>query len=92
MIHTHPYVAAFGKSTNHLSDPVVVIEKRNIIHTETLASALHFAFASYYVFDIKFPKNIKGLLVFLEQIVYKLKPTATVNTTATIVIDSIMKL
>lgn len=90
--HTHPYIAAFGTSLHSLKDPVVVIEKTNVIRTNSLSDAIHVAFASYYVFDIKYPRNIKNLLVFMEQLVYKLKPTMSVTMAANVVIDSIMKL
>lgn len=90
--YKHPYVAAFGKDKNCLTDTMLVIERATTIHTPNLATAVHCAFCSYYIFDIVYPRNNKNMMLFLEHLVYKVKSSAPLSTTVTIVIDALMKL
>ena len=41
----------------------------------SIATALHFCFASYYVFNISFPPEFRLVMLFLEKFVYNLKPS-----------------
>lgn len=89
--HVHPVVTAFGQDKDSLTDFIVFAERGTMIHTSTLAMALHCAFSMYYIFDIAFPKNARNELQFLEKVVYELKPSMNLNTTLTVTIDSILK-
>ena len=82
----HPLDTAFGQDKVSLTDFIVFAERRTMIHTSTLAMALHCAFSMYYIFDIAFPKNARNELQFLENVVYELKPSMNLNTTLTVIL------
>ena len=44
-----------------------------------------------YFVDIVYPRSNISMMLFLEQLVYKVKSSAPLSTTVTIVIDAIMK-
>ena len=67
-----PSILAMGLSLEEISDIKVVIEKENVLSMPTMLKALHFCFASYYVFNISFPSPFKPTLLFLEKYVYGL--------------------
>ena len=54
------------------SDIKIIIENNTFI-VPSMVTAIHFCFASYYVFNITFPPASRLLLVFLEKYVYNLK-------------------
>ena len=58
----------FGATRDTLSDVKVVIEKDNVLSMPSLSKAIHFCFASYYVFNISFPQSFKPILLFMEKI------------------------
>ena len=70
-----PFIAAFGVTRNDISDVKVIVELDNIIPVFDMHTAIHFCFASYYVFNIAYPPSFKNLLIFLERYVYFLKST-----------------
>ena len=92
ILYKHPVIVGFGKDRNSLTETAVVVEKDNVIRTPDLTTAVHCAFSLYYIFDIAYSKTNKGLMVFLEQLVYKLKPSVAPSTTATIMMDSILRM
>ena len=67
---------------------MVVIEKTNALSMPLVSSALHFCFASYYVFNISFPPEFKLILLFLEAYVYWLKPSQKVPMCVKLLRDS----
>ena len=89
--HKAPFVAAFGETVDVLSDYMVVMEKDNVISMPTLAAALHYCFASYYVFNISYPPDSKSLMLFLESHVYGLKPSLKLPLSVAVLIDNLQK-
>lgn len=55
----------------------------------SLTMALHFCFASYYVYNITFPSDFRFVLLFLETFVYGLKPSQKVPLGVTVLSDSL---
>ena len=88
--HKGPFVAAFGETVDVLSY-MVVMEKNNVISMPTLAAALHYCFASYYVFNISYPPDSKSLMLFLESHVYRLKPSLKLPLSVAFLIDNLQK-
>lgn len=88
----HPLITAFGRDKNCLTNYIVFAERGATIHTPTLSMAVHCAFNLYYIFDIAYPRGNKNEMLFLEQVVYKLKPFMSISTTVTVVIDTISKI
>ena len=70
----------------------VVIETKNVISMPSVATALHYSFASYHVFIISFPLDCRCVLLFLEKYVYQLKPSRTLPMCVNALIDSLEKL
>ena len=54
-------------------EPVLFIEKMVVAKAEDLLEAVVAWFASFYIFNIKFPKNSKYTLTFLQKGILKLK-------------------
>ena len=65
-----PCDTLFGATHDTLSDVKVVIEKDNVLSMPSLSKAIHFCFASYYVFNISFPQSFKPILLFMEKYIY----------------------
>ena len=56
----------------------------------SIATALHFCFASYYVFNISFPPEFR-LMLFLEKFVYNLKPSVPKLPLSVVVLNDDLK-
>ena len=69
----------------------VVIETENVITMPSVATALHYCFASYYVFNISFPLDFRFVLLFLEKYVYQLKSSQKLPMCVNALIDSLEK-
>ena len=68
-------VAERAEERNHLVQ-VHVVANENIIVTansKELFNGLALMMACYYVFDIKYPKMSKGLLLFLQDVCFELR-------------------
>ena len=70
-----PFIAAFGLTKDELTDVKLVIESDNVISMPYMAIALHCCFASYYIYNISYPSDFSAVMLFLEQYVYRLKPS-----------------
>lgn len=77
-----------------LSDFKLIVEKENILSMPSIATAVHCAFASYYniIYNISFPSDISPLLLFLEQYVYKLKPSQKMPVSVSVIIDNLERI
>ena len=87
-----PSIIAFGDSVTSASDYMVVVEKENIFPLASVTTALHFCFASYYVFNISFPPQFRLVLLFLEKYIYSLKPSQKHPLSVTVLHDNLLKL
>lgn len=87
-----PFIAAFGRTREELSDFKVVIEGENILPMHSLRVALHCCFAAYYIYNISYPPDFGTVMLFLEQYVYKLKPSQKVPLSVCLLIDSLEKI
>ena len=67
----------------------VVMERDNIISMPSIITALHYYFASYYIFNISFPPQFRPVLLFLEMFVYGLKPSQKTPLSVTTLIHSL---
>ena len=89
---TAPCIVAFGLTRCSLSDVKVVIEKTNLLQMPSVSTAIHFCFASYYVFNISFPSDFKFILLFLEKYVYGLKSSQKLPMSVALVHDGMERL
>ena len=71
-----PSIAAFGETCDLLTDIKVVIEE-TVFVMPSMAIAIHFCFASYYVCNISFPSEFRFVLFFLEKFIYNFKTSAS---------------
>ena len=85
-----PSILAFGKTRDYPEDIKVLIEG-NILIMPSLVTALHFCFASYYVFNISFPPEFRNTLLFLETFVYKLKSSVNKLPLSVVVLNDSLK-
>ena len=91
-VETHtPYILAFGATQEHLLDIKVIIERENVLPMPSVATALHFCFSAYSVFNISFPQTPSLIVIFLEKYVYGLKPSQKPPLSATVLYDSLQK-
>ena len=58
----------------------------------SLSTAIHFCFASYYIFNISFPTAFKSILLFLEKYVYGLKSSQKLPMSVVLVHDGMERL
>ena len=84
---TAPCIVAFGASRNNIEDIKIVIETDTIIPVANMATAIHFCFACYYIFNMSFPAPFKYILLFLEKYVYNLKPSQKLPMSVVLVHD-----
>ena len=87
-----PYIVAFGRSLNEVTDIKLVIESINIIPISSVSLALHYCFASYYIYSISYPTDNNVFFLFMEQYVYQLKPSKKLPLSASLLVDSFPKL
>ena len=80
---------AFGLTRDSITDIKVVIENNNIIPMPSLSTAIHFCFASYYIFNISFPTAFKSIL---EKYVYGLKSSQKLPMSVVLVHDGMERL
>ena len=57
----------------------------------SLVMAIHFCFATYYVFNISFPSEFRLILLFLEKFVYNLKTSAPKLPLSVVVLNDSLK-
>ena len=69
-----PCIVAFGASRNHIDNIRVIIESE-VVPVANMATAIHFCFSCYYIFNMSFPPSFKLILLFLEKFVCNLKPS-----------------
>ena len=67
-----PALVVFGETRDNPTDIRVTIEDA-IFVMPSLVSAIHFCFATYYVFNLSFPQEFRLVLLFLEKYIYHLK-------------------
>ena len=84
-----PVIAAFGVTRNSISDVKVIIELQNVIPVTDVCTAVHFCFASYFVFNIVYPPSFKNIFLFLERYVYCLKSCVKLPMCVIIVHDNL---
>ena len=86
-----PSVVAFGATKDSPSDIKVVMESENIMPMPSMVDALHYCFASYYIFNISFPPDFHLILLFLEKYVYGLKSSQKLPLSVSLLFDSLQK-
>ena len=64
-----PYIVGFGGTQDYITD--VKIEKETVVSFSSVSEALHYYFATYYIFNISYPSDFKAIM--LETQVYGLK-------------------
>lgn len=86
-----PFIVAFGTTTDDLSDTKIVMERENILSMPSLDMAVHCCFAAYYIYNISYPPDFIPFLMFLEQYIYRLKPSNKLPLTVSLIMDSLEK-
>lgn len=86
-----PRIVVFGVTKDLPSDVKVVMESENILPMSSVTDALHYCFASYYIFDAAFPPDFHLLLLFLEKYVYGLKPSQKLPLSVSLLYDNLQK-
>ena len=66
------FIIALGETRDSPTDMRIIVED-NVMVMPSLVTAIHFRFASYYVFNISFPTEFRLILLFFERFVYGLK-------------------
>ena len=67
-----PAIVVFSETRDNPTDIRVTIEDA-IFDMPSLVTAIHFCFATYYVFNLSFPHEYRLVLLFLEKYIYHLK-------------------
>lgn len=70
-----PYVLQCGRQGDDDQQFFVICESQVILEVSTLTDAIVALFASYYVFDIEYPKACLNTLHFIERFILKLPGT-----------------
>ena len=84
-----PIILAFGSTTEDISDFKLIIERNNIITMPTLMTAVNCCISAYYIFNISYPRAIAPIMMLLENLVYKIKPSRKLPISLLTTIDSI---
>ena len=64
-----PRVAVFSSATK--KQFFILVEKAILCEVPCLSTALFVAFASYYVFNLEYPKPVKNILYFFQDFIVK---------------------
>lgn len=88
---TAPCLVGFGTTRASASDFKVVIEGDNVMSMPSVVTALHYCFATYYVFNISFPSDYRFVMLFLEKYINMLKPSQKLPMCVSTLIDSLNK-
>lgn len=68
-----PFIAVTGRAGEENAQFYVICEKSVLLECKTLCDALIDQIASYYVFDIAYPKSVAGVMLFFQHHVFSLK-------------------
>lgn len=71
-----PSIVAFGETSDFPTDIKITIEG-SVFAMPSVVSAIHFCFASYYIFNISFPPDFRLIMLVLEKFVYNLKTSVS---------------
>lgn len=85
-----PSIVAFGETRDLATDVKVIIEGNALI-MPSIVTALHFCFASYYVFNIFFPPEFHPIMLFLDKFLYNLKPSVPKLSFSVVVLSDNLK-
>ena len=88
--HNHPYlvamVAANAVRFYHIAERIVLCEARSF--TQGLMTLI----ATYYTFDMAYPKPLNPILTFVERVVMKVSASAQVPNSVTKLVSSLDKI
>ena len=88
--YNHPLIMCFGTDFSSLTDPKVIIERKQI-SVPSMLVAVEYMLAAYYVYNIKFHKNSKPLCHLLEFLYGMTMSCKTLPLSIQPVIEGIMK-
>ena len=73
MGQSEPFILLSGQVGTSNAQYFICIEKALALEVKTLRDALMDIIASYYVFDIMYPKQFAGIFLFFQQSVFGVK-------------------
>lgn len=84
---SEPCIITLGLAGDPNYQIFICAEKEVVLESKTLRDALVDIIATYYVFNIKYPKGLMAIFLFFQNYVFGLKDkeTAVPNTTANLV-------
>ena len=89
---TAPFIIITGDPGCENSQIFVCCENDIFMESKTIRDALLDLLATYFAFDITYPKNIIGILIFLQHFVLGLEDQQVVPSTTSKLIGNLNKL
>ena len=68
-----PYIVVTGQSGHENAQFFVVCEQAVLLESKSIWDALVDLIATYYVFDMAYPKPVSGLLLFFQHVAFDIK-------------------
>ena len=68
-----PYIVQTGRAGDENVQYFIACEQAVLCESKSLQDAIIDLIATYYVFDISYPKGIEGVLIFFEHCIFCLK-------------------
>ena len=87
-----PYMMASGDDLLHIQQIQIVVEKVILCSVNTFNKALVCLFATYYVFDMAYPRECKNSVLFLEKALLKLTNAEKMSSSALAAVSTMDKL
>lgn len=69
---SEPYVLVTGKPGSENTQFFIVCEQAILLESKSVCDALVDVIATYYVFDMAYPKAVSGVLLFFQHFVFNL--------------------
>ncbi len=87
-----PLLMATGEDLLHIEQYLVVVEKLVLFSMNDFHKALFSLFATYYVFDMAYPRECRNTLLYLERALFKLSNKEKLSSGAIAAISAMDKL
>ena len=89
---TAPFLLITGKAGSENSQIFICCENDILNESKTIRDAILELLATYFVFDIVYPKGISGIMIFLQHYVLGLQDQQVVSSTTSKLISNLNKL
>ena len=92
MEQSEPFIVVTSKPGTETSQIFVCCERQIYLESKSMRDALLDMMATYFVFNIAYPKGLHGILIFLQHNVFNLVDQQTVPSVVKTLVGNLLKL